>query len=149
MLVAQMVELSHMTFPAPKNRQNKARPKQIVRANGVLPPHPQSSVRPLHFFVISKKTVSRSDSAFHSRKTMHQDFPRKRFELQVKTAATDLYPIKLPTDYYMDYFNNFIKKFPVSEKLFSARNKISSINSTNIHIIINLSFLFPMEISGR
>ena len=51
-----------------------------MRAGGVLPPHPQSSVRPLHFFVISKNTVSRSDSTFHSRKII-QDFQRKRFEL--------------------------------------------------------------------
>jgi|GEM_PF-2815674 len=68
------------TRPRPQNRQNETRPKQIVRANGVLPPHPQSSVRPLHFFVISKNTVSRSDSTFHSRKII-QDFQRKRFEL--------------------------------------------------------------------
>ena len=29
--------------------------KQTVRADGVLPPHPQASVRPLHLFVIATK----------------------------------------------------------------------------------------------
>jgi len=75
MVVAHMVELSH-TEP-PQKPHSGARPKQIVRADGVLPPHPQASVRPLHLSVISKKTASRSDSAFHSRKNYASGFSVK------------------------------------------------------------------------
>src|SRR3989344_7474960 len=53
--------------PTPPEKSRQMSPqKQIVRAGGVLPPHPQSSARSL---------------------LIVPDFQRKKFELQVKTAA--------------------------------------------------------------
>ena len=71
MPVAQFHQLSHTLNPPPPEKSGRVAPKkQTVRADGVLPPHPQSSVRPLLIF---------------------PDFRRKRFELcSVHSASLEL-----------------------------------------------------------
>ena len=92
MVVAQMVELSHMTFPAPAPKNQKE------DGTAFLPSNPSCRAVRRNFFEIADQQIVPAEARkikqhrkatpqFIQERVTPADFQRKMFELQVKTSA--------------------------------------------------------------